>query len=401
MQSKLSPTAAAKLAAHPTGMVQVLVRAGCFSCKRRLQARGYEILNEFPLIDTLAVRLPAKGLALLANMGYIRYITTDERVHITLERAGQTVGARRFAALGYSGKGVGIAVVDTGVYPHPDFAGRIAAFYDFVHGRQTPYDDQGHGTFCAGCALGSGAASGGQYAGMAPGAHLIALKALDENGGGKISNILRALQWVSDHAAEHAIKVVSLSFGVEPGLLDPRFDSLALAAEALWRQGIVVAAAAGNSGPRLNSINSPGSADSILTVGAADDRGETPTVARFSSRGGANGKKPDVVAPGVDITAPQADVDYREGPTVQAGYTTLSGTSFSTPVVAGCAALLLEKHPDWTPGRVKAAITAGARDLGLPAHEQGSGLADVEKSEKVQVSLQNLFLQNQRSFAIL
>ncbi len=381
MKSKLSPAILEKLAAYPAGSMQVLVQAGCFSCKRKLLERNYEIVDEFPLINTLAVRVPVKSLALLAGKGYIRYITNDARVSIDLDRAGESVGAKRLASLGYTGKDVGIAIIDTGVYPHADFDGRIAAFYDFVNGRTSPYDDQGHGTFCAGCALGSGQASGGQYAGIAPGARLIAIKALDENGGGRISDILRAMQWVSDHRNELGIRVASLSFGVEPGLVDPRYDSLALAAEALWRQGIVVVAAAGNSGPRMNSINSPGSAASIITVGAADDRkGDTIGVARFSSRGGADGKKPDIVAPGVDIVAPKADVDYREGTTTAHEYTTLSGTSFSTPVVAGCAALLLEKNPDWSPDRVKAALAAGARDLGLPAYEQGHGLANVEKS---------------------
>lgn len=188
------------------------------------------------------------------------------------------------------------------------------AFRDFVNNRQSPYDDHGHGTFVAGVAAGNGYSSGGKYRGIAPEANIIGVKVMDKDGSGNSSDIVAGMQWVVDHQQEYNVRIMSLSLGAKPS--NSRFDPLAAAVEAVWKKGIVVVAAAGNSGPKQNTIATPGISPMILTVGAVDDK-RTPdykddVIADFSSRGPVNGRqvKPDLVAPGVNITAAKTDKSY-------------------------------------------------------------------------------------------
>lgn len=371
LERKLSPALAAMVRAPSPQMQGVLIYGACSSCADHLRRRGIHISCELPIIGAYAASVPLRLLPILATKGYIRYLERDLPVRLCMDRADGTIDATKWHLAGRGGAGITIAAIDTGVVRHRDFMepkNRIRAFVDLVGGKEEPYDDNGHGTFCLSCAAGSGAASQGKYRGVANQADLIMIKAMDQNGGGTISTILRAMQWISDNRERYQIRVLSMSLGLEPGMLNPAFDALAMAAEALWRQGVVVVAAAGNSGPRPGTINSPGSAASVITVGAVDDRGSQPEVAAFSSRGQAQEHKPELVAPGVNLTAADTSPD---------GYHVLSGTSFSTPIVAGCAALLLEQHPQLTPDQVKKMLLNGAKDLHFDPSAQGSGLVQL------------------------
>lgn len=186
---------------------------------------------------------------------------------------------------------------------------RICEFVDFVNGKQQEYDDNGHGTFVCGVCSGSGCLSNFRYSGIAPKTNVFALKALDGKGEASANKILDAMQWVYENHKEKNIKVVCMSFGSEPlGKSDP----IMLGAEALWNEGVVVVAAAGNSGPEYQTIKSPGISSKIITVGGIDDnRYDSKSfnrkyfeIADFSSRGPAfRHVKPDIVAPSVDIVS--------------------------------------------------------------------------------------------------
>ncbi len=348
---------------------RVLIHAGCVTCGAHLRRRKISILHEIPMMDIFIADVPIRALPVLASMGYIKHIEDDAPVHICVDIARPTIGADLPPASSLTGKGLTIALVDTGVFPHIDFGypTRIKYFLDLVNQKTDPYDDNGHGTFCAGCAVGDGAASKGLLAGFAREADLIMIKAIAGTGSGNISDILRAFQWISDHAKAYNIKVVSMSAGIDVSNMNPQKDTLAEAAGVLWDQGITVVAGAGNGGPKEGTIISPGTSPKIITVGAADDR-TTPgkiTLAPFSSRSKPGGKKPDILSPGVDISS----LGTKEG-----SYIILSGTSMATPIVAGCAAMILQQFPHYTPDDVKKALLDHAVTLGLPENHQGKGI---------------------------
>ena len=263
--------------------------------------------------------------------------------------------------------------IDTGIFPHCDFLigrPRVEIFKDFVQNRTQPYDDNGHGTFVSGVCCGSGALSNFRFSGVAPKASIFALKALNAQGEASANKILDAMEWVFDHHKRLGIKVVCMSFGSEPlGHNDP----IMLGADALWKDGVVVVAAAGNSGPEYQTIKSPGISGHIITVGGIDDnRYDNATfnkkyfeIADFSSRGPAfRNFKPDVVAPSVDIISCGTRTPY----------TTLSGTSVATPMIAGLACLLLEKHKNATPNQIKTMLIRACQPLGFERNLEGFGV---------------------------
>ena len=212
--------------------------------------------------------------------------------------------------------------------------------------------------------------SNGKYTGIAPKANLIGLKVMNAYGEGNSSDILAALEWVNDNRQTYNIRVVSLSFGTLS--TGNAFDPLILAVERLWDKGVVVVAAAGNEGPSLATISSPGSSKKIITVGCSDDKGtvdiKDDTIADFSSRGPSpySRMKPDLVAPGVDIFSLSTS----------GGYVPMSGTSMSTPVISGCCALLLEKEPKLSPDEVKRHLINCTDSLNQPYVSQGGGLVN-------------------------
>ena len=175
-------------------------------CRKFLESKGVKIKYELPLINAYAVDIDSDKLEDTARSDMIEYISDDVKMTSLLNVAAQEVGARIANDTGFTGKGIGIAILDTGIYPHQDFTrprNRIVAFRDFVNNRQNPYDDNGHGTFVAGVAAGNGTSSGGKYKGVAPEASLIGVKVMDEDGSGNSSDIIAGMQWVADHHQEY------------------------------------------------------------------------------------------------------------------------------------------------------------------------------------------------------
>ena len=236
------------------------------------------------------------------------------------------------------------------------------------------YDDNGHGTFVAGVCSGNGALSGGRFSGIAPQSNIFSLKALDKNGEASADKILKAMEWVYDNHRKNNITVVCMSFGSEPlGLNDPIMSG----AESLWRDGVVVVAAAGNSGPEFQTIKSPGVSRTIITVGGFDDNRIEEKIERrffeiapFSSRGPAfKSFKPDLVAPAVDITSCGRDKVY----------TRLSGTSVATPMIAGLCALLKEYNQNLSPNEIKRKLLASCQPICFNRNLEGYGFPNIEK----------------------
>ena len=353
----------------------------------------------FAWLGGQVARVPDTSLEWLAAQPEIAALSLDRAVRGTLQDAGSTIGARWVAEnLGVDGKGVGVATIDSGISPfHDDLDGRLAHFADFVNRETEPYDDYGHGTHVAGIVAGNGRNSDGLRRGIAPGAHLVVLKALDAAGNGFTSTVIAAIDYAITHRAAYNIRVINLS--VAAGVYESYLkDPLTLAAKRAVDAGIVVVAAAGNSGRRANGepeyggIASPGNAPWVMTVGAANQMGTADraddVVAGFSSRGPAaidKSAKPDLVAPGVGIesTTDATSALFASNPTARLWGTTptrsepylrLTGTSMSAPVVTAAIALMLEANPSLTPNAIKAILqfTAEARG-GVDHLTQGAG----------------------------
>lgn len=303
----------------------------------------------------------------------IAHVWLDGTRKASLDKSVPQIGAPTAWAKGYTGKGVKIAVLDTGVdADHPDLKTQVIAAKNFSTAADAD-DHFGHGTHVASIAAGTGAKSHGKYKGVAPGAKILNGKVLDDTGSGDDSGILAGMEW----AAEQGADIVNLSLG---GQDTPGIDPLEAEVNKLSEEkGILFAIAAGNDGPE--SIGSPGSAEDALTVGAVDDKDK---LADFSSTGPTvDGTiKPDVTAPGVDITAAAApgsviDQEVGENPP---GYLTISGTSMATPHVAGAAAILKQEHPDWKFSELKGALTGSAKGGKYTPFQQGSGRIAVDKA---------------------
>ena len=267
-----------------------------------------------------------------------------------------------------TGKGVGIAFLDTGIFPHMDFDNRILEFQDFIDHRDFPYDNNGHGTHTAGIAAGNGRGAYGKYTGVAPGASIISLKILDQYGNGQKELVIEALDWILNNYKRYGIRIVNISVGTTEK--DEKIQrSLIDAVDKVWDKGLVVVAAAGNMGPKPGSVTAPGSSKKVITVGSSD---MITSVFPISGRGPTSECicKPDIVAPGKSIVS----CGVRQGK-----YVAKSGTSMSTPKVSGGIALLLEKSPHLTNVEIKEKLLQSAWDLGLPRNQQGHGLFQLEK----------------------
>lgn len=347
---------------------------------QKIKARHFD---HFPGFMT---QLTMHQLDQLIKKQLVKKVYLDRKVTALLDVAAPTVMSSNLWDENVTGEGVQIAIIDTGIHPHPDLTepnNRIVAFKDYVNGRTDPYDDNGHGTHCAGDAAGNGNASDGKYRGPAYEANLIGVKVLDKMGSGNLSDVMAGVEWCINQRDELDIDVISMSLGVpSSGGSDP----LAQVVSEAWAKGLTVVAAAGNSGPEERTIASPGIVPEIITVGASDDQNTVDrsddSVADFSSRGPTpeGVTKPDIVSPGVNIVSlrtPGSYLDKYSGKEdVNDSYTSLSGTSMATPIVAGIAAQLLQQNPSLAPDDVKEALTSTAESLGEEPNVQGQGLVN-------------------------
>ena len=280
----------------------------------------------------------------------------------------QQSGADQLWAQGDNGAGVNVAVLDTGIAPLPDFAGRLVDGVDLSGGNNPFQDDYGHGTFVAGLIAGSGASSRGQYVGEAPGAGLVSVKVAGASGQTDLATVIQGVGWTIANQWKDNIDVLNMSLGYLP-IESTSVDPLDQAVEKAWDSGITVVVSAGNSGPGNGSVLSPGDDPLVITVGAVDDNGRTnpntDSMTTFSSVGPTNPDgwyKPDLVTSGrsvVSLRDPGSTIDTAY-PTARVGTGNFvgSGTSFSAAIVSGAAALLLSADPAYTPNAVKGTLLA-------------------------------------------
>lgn len=447
-QQRISPQLLEKL--KETGInadsnepVRILIRYN--PCSEVKMPEGVEVLNRFNLVPIISAISPVSMVEEISRMPGVEYVYPDLQMHVTnneyptlpypdyskakdwknaqvvdeefptdpwfgqypayLNETTELIGARELWEQGITGKGVTIAIVDTGINKyHPDLDDmddnprthdpKVLAEKSFVP-YEGPEDLHGHGTHVASTAAGTGATGAmgfygtfpyygihnatilpGTERGVAPGAYLYNAKAFDSGGSGYWSWIIEAIEWSVAQGAD----VISGSFGGWPET-PPDQDPVVLALKEAIKHGVVVVIAAGNDGWGYFSTGTPGFAPDVITVGATT---ETDQLAFFSSRGPeqfALHAKPDIVAPGTCVVAALSFFrEFEEYYGLQVFYWEISGTSMATPHVSGAAALLLQAFPGATPYSVKAALMQGAKDLGLDPMAQGAGRLDVKKA---------------------
>jgi serine protease AprX len=345
--------------------------------------RLYSSKNADSRMGFLAARLDYSSIIELAENPSVSYIWLDRKFQACLDQSVRIVKnplewgqIEQSWGRSVNGSGVKIAILDTGIDPtHPDFnfpngTSKIVSAISFT-GESTS-DGSGHGTHCASIAAGTGAASSGQYVGVAPGGALMNVKVLGNNDQGEESWVISGIQWAVDNGAN----VLSMSFATSLG--GNGSDPMSTTVNWATNHGAVCVVAAGNFGPDMYSIGTPAVAELAITVGAST---KDDVMASFSSRGPTSDRriKPDLVAPGVDIVAARA-AGTNMGTPISQYYTKASGTSMATPHVAGAAALLLDAHPNWDPITIRMTLANNAQNLSATVFDQGTGRLNVCKA---------------------
>lgn len=408
---------------NPDGTVNVIIQFNQTPKAQHfadLAAHGGRMKFLLDHINGAAYRIPVKALVWLQNHPDVAYVTPDRPNHVAWTNSGNgpdddvpaVMGDVATQQFGLDGTGVGVAIIDSGVFNHDDLqkssgvGSRIVYSESFIPGDPSTNDAYGHGTHVAGILAGNGHDSqngySAKYVGIAPNANIINLRVLDAFGAGTDSQVIAAIQRAIQLKSTYNIRVINLSLG-RPVFESYTLDPVCQAVEAAWQSGIVVVVAAGNSGrddtygtQGYATINAPGNDPNVITVGATKTNG-TPsraddTVASYSSKGPTlldHVVKPDLVAPGnriVSLASPGSDLvssltslDILPTTTCLLGicttgqsgkYLRLSGTSMATPIVSGAAVLMAQKDPTLTPDTIKARMMKTAWK-GYPVNSWG------------------------------
>jgi subtilisin family serine protease len=405
--------------------VQVILRLGgrmSGGLSALLGRSGVRVRQELKNLGMAAVELPESAVEELASFEEVSFVSDDAETEV-LGHVSKTTGADAAAAQTYStisqlnGTGVGIAVIDSGIYDqHAAFldaagtASRVVFNKNFVTTEARTDDPYGHGTHVAALAAGLDRVKAGAYNGVATDARLVDLRVLDSQGRGRTSWLLAALDWVAANHAAYNIRVVNISLGaaaIDSWADDPICDAV----RRLYHLGIVVVAAAGNNGKNslgqkvYGQVHSPGISPHALTVGASNtfgtDSRADDVVTTYSSRGPTRGfwvdaagakhydnlVKPDLVAPGNKLVSAESypnalrtggAVSAYDDPAQEKDFMYMSGTSMAAPLVAGAAALMFEVNPKLTAGMARALLQYTATPLkGFNLLEQGAGELNV------------------------
>ena len=400
-------------AAAATGVVAVIVREAAPGdlAERLVEVHGGAVTRTLSIIDGFAAELPAAAVARLASHPAIASVTPDAPLQLqtdtyaagadigSMHSTARLVGAHAFWARGFTGAGIDVAIIDSGVSPVMglDEPGKVVRGPDLSFESQAPnlryLDTFGHGTFMAGLIAGHdpgttvnlGQAVRG-YSGIAPGARIVSVKVADARGATDVSQVIAAIDWVVQHRRDAGmdIRVLNLSFGTygsQPYALDP----LAFAAEVAWHSGIFVVVSAGNNPPTSRLMN-PAVDPFVMAVGAADPNGTVPAhddVLLRSSARGDGVRNPDLVAPGRSVQGLRVPGSYVDltfpGGRISDRFFRGSGTSQAAAIVSGAAALVIDQRPEITPDELKRLLTSTARRLpAADARGQGAGLIQLD-----------------------
>lgn len=378
--------------------IQVIVHCNDYEKRQQvIENLGY-IKYRLPMIDAYVIEIDEDKLEYVKAIEGLLSMEMDTHITAQMNRVGDIIESNWAHEKKILGKGIGVAVVDTGIALHKDFlegGNRVIAFKDFIDQKLEAYDDNGHGTHVAGIIGGNGYSSKGKYKGIAPECNFIGVKVLDHRGDGNISDVLAGLQWIIDNRKKYNIRIVNISVGTSSKDNMDEKSLLVQGVNAVWDNGIVVVVAAGNNGPGPMSISTPGISRKVITVGSSDDNIAAEVfgsgrIKDYSGRGPTPFciKKPDIVAPGSNIIScnisrhtthtKNGEIRFLSSDSPMM-YTIKSGTSMATPVVSGAIAILLSANPELTNREVKLKLRSSAVDLGQHWEKQGWGLLNIRR----------------------
>ncbi len=396
-RARLSGDLADRVATRANGSARVIVTGTDAEVKTLAIRYGARIMKN--VTGGAVLEVTGGQLVALSEDQDVAHLSGDVPVRRMMAVTNEATGASQVwgggLSQGFTGRGIGVAVIDSGVAPHQSLKGRVVASVDFTDAKGTGVDRFGHGTHIAGTIAGN---NDGGYAGIAPGAHVVSLRVLGPDGAGETSDVINAIDWAIAHKTQYRLRIINLSLG-HPVFESYREDPLCQAVERAVAAGLVVVTAAGNMGktedgrPIVGGVISPGNTPGALTVGALNTRG-TPqrsddVMATYSSRGPTRFDgvlKPELAAPGNKIVAASAAgsylaLTYPERVVAGRGanaYIQMSGTSMASAVVAGAVALLLDSNPSLSPADTKLALQlTSSRVAGAGLIEAGAGSLNV------------------------
>lgn len=392
------PPVAAWAAEHPGAQVPLVVQhdGDGDGLASFIRASGGTVERDFDIIPALDVTVSADELPVLARRGDVNWISLDAAVGSTGGPAGPVSKSNLATAYpvaikaedawqkGFYGSGVAVALIDTGVSSaikdeFLDATGASRLTQVSVRSDLDPNaDGYGHGSHVAAIIGGYSTATSpkGRYTGIAPGADLVSVRIADDQGNATVGDLIAGLEWVDENRASYNIRVLNLSVASTVAQ-SYKVDPIDAAVELLWFHGVTVVVAAGNEGTASDAVSYPPANDPfVITVGAFDDAGSfaygDDKLTSWSGRGTTQDgiAKPDLIGPGHAIVAPIDPASYLATTYASAiaerrnaAYFTMSGTSMAAATVSGGVALVLEKHPDWTPGEIKATLISKGRSI--------------------------------------
>jgi len=385
--------------------------------EQTVERLGGRVVLPLQIINGFSAKIPSSALPTLSRSENVRSVSLDRALHPlhmvdgfdastdtgSLYTTSKVIRAQDLWRNGYTGKGIDVALIDTGVVPVNGLTtpGKVVNGPDLSFESQASnlqyLDTYGHGTHMAGIIAGkddnvssiSDLVDHDKFNGIAPDSRILNMKVAESSGATDVSQVIAAIDWVVQHRNDNGlnVRVLNLSFGTD-GTQSYLDDPLAYAAEVAWHNGIVVVAAAGNTGFGSSALNDPAVDPFVIAVGADDPNGTgsttDDTIPSWSTRG-SHGRNPDLVAPGKSIVSlrdpnSNIDVNHPEGK-VNTRFFRGSGTSEAAAVVSGAAALLLQQRPGLTPDQVKALLTSTAVPVpGADATSQGAGLINLRSA---------------------
>lgn len=391
LKSKLDPNLKAAIANNNYKHYRVIIQCRNLreNIENKIKSYKAELIKSIPSINCISASLSPNAIERLIEFPEVSYITFDTFAFLCGSSVLSSNGITFQERYKLTGKGIGIGLVDSGVYPHTDLSSpsnKIKKFVDVLEGIRYPYDDNGHGTFMSGIICGSGTLSKGMYKGVAENSHIYSIKAFNGIGRGYISDILYAIELIINESSEHNIKVICLPFEI----ID--YDTFVLSLfsklfDLAVKNRIVIVVPSGNSGNKESSIKGIATLGNCITVAGLDTRNGIKPYVYSSSGPFGKLEKPDLSAACVDICSLNCNKNYvseRNGTRVYAypldsPYTTYSGTSCAAAFISGICALLFENNPNLSFKDIVSLLKVSCKLLDMFKWSQGAGMIEMSK----------------------
>ena len=390
-KNKLEPTLRYALKSNLYENYRVIIHCKSLEDKtvNKIKSLRCEIIRNIPSINCICAILTSSAINRLLEYPQISYIVLDSYAYLCASSILAANGVSIQASYELTGNGIGIGIIDSGVYPHCDLinpSNKIKKFKDLVNNLAYPYDDNGHGTFVSGLICGSGYGSKGMYKGVAKNSHLYMIKAFNKLGKGFISDVLLSLETIITESSDYNIKIICLPFETFEtnefilSLFSKLFD-LAIS------KGLVVIVPSGSNQNVRSSIRGIATLSNCITVGGYNSL-SNPEIYEYSSCGPFNKiDKPNLIAACVDICSLISDTEFvseKNGVKLYPAcitklYTTYTGTSCSTAFICGICALLYEKNINLSFKDILALLKVSSSLMNFPKYMQGAGILDLTK----------------------